>query len=78
MATKTYPSEFIEACKHEFPLANELHDWLDEHDERVGKFLEHARSISFSEVRTALHREWCKIMNAEDSEVRPCAWPRKR
>lgn len=61
-----YPPDFIAACKEEFPLACELHDWLESGDERVGHHLVHAQSTSSSAKRTALHRQWCKIINQSD------------
>jgi hypothetical protein len=61
-----YPPDFVSACKEEFPLANELHEWLDTGDDRVGRFLENHRNISFSDARIALHRRWCSIVNVED------------
>jgi hypothetical protein len=69
MRTPAYPVDFVEACKAEFPLANEFHSWLDSHDARVGKFLEHARNVTPFTVRVELHRRWCSIANHEDSDV---------
>jgi len=70
MRTTTYPADFVSACKEEFPLATEFHTWLDAHDMRVGKFLEHARNVTPFEPRIELHRRWCGIINHEDSDVK--------
>jgi hypothetical protein len=61
-----YPADFIAACKEEFPLATELHDWLEAGDERAGHHLDHARQISSSPIRTRLYRQWCSIINQND------------